>query len=73
MGVYFDQIPDAIKNHIEEVTKTSGLPDDDDSLRNQKGGSCVAQNLQRRGTTGEDAHQWRTVSSDRRIQGGVAR
>ena len=32
MGTYFEQIPDAIKNHIREVTKTSGLPDTEESL-----------------------------------------
>jgi len=32
MGTHFEQIPDAIKNHIREVTKTSGLPDSDESL-----------------------------------------
>ncbi len=32
MGTHFEQIPNAIKNHIREVTKTSGLPDSDESL-----------------------------------------
>ena len=32
MGTHFEQIPDAIKNHIREVTKTSGLPDSEESL-----------------------------------------
>jgi len=32
MGTHFEQIPNAIKNHIREVTKTSGLPDTDESL-----------------------------------------
>ena len=32
MGTHFEQIPDTIKNHIREVTKTSGLPDSDESL-----------------------------------------
>jgi nucleoid DNA-binding protein len=30
--MYFEQIPDAIKHHIQEVTKSSGLPDSDESL-----------------------------------------
>jgi nucleoid DNA-binding protein len=32
MGIHFDQIPDEIKSHIREVTKTSGLPDSEESL-----------------------------------------
>ncbi len=32
MGPYFDQIPDKIKPHIREVTKTSGLPDSEESV-----------------------------------------
>ena len=32
MGTHFDQIPEAIKEHIREVTKTSGLPDSEESL-----------------------------------------
>jgi len=32
MGTYFEQIPDDIKHHIQEVTKTSGLPDSDESI-----------------------------------------
>jgi nucleoid DNA-binding protein len=32
MGTHFEQIPDAIKNHMREVTKTSGLPDSEESL-----------------------------------------
>jgi nucleoid DNA-binding protein len=32
MGSYFDQIPDAIKHHIQEVTKTSGLLDSAESV-----------------------------------------
>jgi nucleoid DNA-binding protein len=32
MNMHFEQIPDAIKNHIREVTKSSGLPESDGSL-----------------------------------------
>jgi nucleoid DNA-binding protein len=32
METHFEKIPDAIKNHIREVTKTSGLPDSEESL-----------------------------------------
>ena len=32
MGTYFEQIPDNIKPHIREVTKTSGLPDLEESI-----------------------------------------
>jgi len=32
MGVYFQQLPDKIKPHVEEVTKSSGLPQTEESL-----------------------------------------
>jgi len=32
MGEFFDQIPNNIKDHIREITKTSGLGNDDDAL-----------------------------------------
>ena len=32
MGEYLDQIPVEIRSHIRQITKTSGLPDTDDSL-----------------------------------------
>jgi hypothetical protein len=32
MGEFFDQLPDNIKSHIQDITKTSGLPDNEDSL-----------------------------------------
>ena len=32
MGEYFDQLPDMIKDHVQEITKTSGLPPGDESL-----------------------------------------
>ena len=31
MGEYFDQLPDTIKDHVQEITKTSGLPPGDES------------------------------------------
>lgn len=32
MAEFFDQIPDSIKDHIREITRRSGLPDNDESL-----------------------------------------
>jgi hypothetical protein len=32
MGEYFDQIPDDLKRHVKESTRTSGLPDTEESL-----------------------------------------
>ena len=32
MGKYFQQLPERIKPHVEEVTKTSGLPQTEDSI-----------------------------------------
>ena len=32
MGTYFENIPDKIKPHLEEVTKTSGLPYSEESI-----------------------------------------
>ena len=32
MGEYYDQLPDMIKDHVQEITKTSGLPPDDESV-----------------------------------------
>lgn len=32
MGEYFDQLPDAIKDHVQEITKTSGLPPGEESV-----------------------------------------
>jgi nucleoid DNA-binding protein len=32
MGIHFEQIPEAIQHHIQEVTKTSGLPYSDESV-----------------------------------------
>lgn len=38
MGEFFDQIPDKIKEHIKEITKTSGLEDNEESLEKISGG-----------------------------------
>jgi hypothetical protein len=32
MGEYFDQLPDEIKDHVQEITNTSGLPPGEESL-----------------------------------------
>ena len=32
MGEYFDQIPEAIQPHIEQIAKTSGLPEGEDAV-----------------------------------------
>jgi hypothetical protein len=32
MGEYFGQIPLSVKDHIKDITRTSGLPNNDDSL-----------------------------------------
>ncbi|GAG13885.1 unnamed protein product [marine sediment metagenome] len=32
MGYFFDQIPERIQSHIREITKTSGMPDNEESL-----------------------------------------
>ena len=32
MGEYFDQLPEEIKDHVQEITKTSGLPPGEESL-----------------------------------------
>jgi hypothetical protein len=32
MGLYFDQIPEELKRHVKEITRTSGLPDAEESL-----------------------------------------
>jgi hypothetical protein len=32
MGQFFDQIPDELKRHVKEITRTSGLPDAEESL-----------------------------------------
>ena len=32
MGEHFDRIPDDLKRHVKEITKTSGLPDTEESL-----------------------------------------
>ena len=32
MGEFYDQLPDMIKDHVQEITKTSGLPPDDESV-----------------------------------------
>lgn len=32
MGVYLDQIPEEIRDHIEQITATSGLPNTDESV-----------------------------------------
>ena len=32
MGEFFDQVPLTVKEHIKDITRTSGLPNDDDSL-----------------------------------------
>jgi hypothetical protein len=32
MGEYFDQIPEVIQPHIEQIAKTSGLPEGDESV-----------------------------------------
>ena len=38
MGELFDQLPDIIKNQIKEITKTSGLPDTEESLEKMSRG-----------------------------------
>jgi nucleoid DNA-binding protein len=45
MGAYFDQIPDEIKTHIREVTKSSGLPDSEESLERISGTWLEKRNL----------------------------
>lgn len=32
MGEYLDQVPEQIRSHIRDITKSSGLPDNDDSV-----------------------------------------
>jgi hypothetical protein len=32
MGEYFDQLPEEIKDHVQEITNTSGLPPGEESL-----------------------------------------
>jgi hypothetical protein len=32
MGEYYDQLPDMIKDHVREITKSSGLPQDEESV-----------------------------------------
>ena len=32
MGEYFDQIPAEVQDHIRQITKSSGLPDDEESV-----------------------------------------
>jgi hypothetical protein len=32
MGVYLDQVPEVVQDHIRSITKTSGLPDTDESV-----------------------------------------
>jgi len=32
MGEYFDQLPDSIRDHVQEITKTSGLPPGEESV-----------------------------------------
>lgn len=32
MGEFLDQIPEKLRNHIREITRTSGLPDDEESV-----------------------------------------
>jgi hypothetical protein len=32
MGQYLDKIPDEIRSHLRQITKTSGLPDTEDSV-----------------------------------------
>ncbi|MDA3948963.1 MAG: hypothetical protein PF508_07030 [Spirochaeta sp.] len=32
MGTYLDEVPEAVQGHIRSITKTSGLPDTDESI-----------------------------------------
>ena len=32
MGIYLDQVPAEIRDHLRQITKTSGLPDTEDSV-----------------------------------------
>jgi hypothetical protein len=32
MGQFYDQIPEELKQHVKEITRTSGLPDTEESL-----------------------------------------
>ena len=32
MGIYLDQVPAEIQSHLRQITKTSGLPDTEDSV-----------------------------------------
>ena len=38
MGQFYDQIPEELKGHVKEITRTSGLPDTEESLEEDLGG-----------------------------------
>ena len=64
MGMYLDQIPQDIQGHIRQITKTSGLPDTEDSVELIAQGWLEKKDLFEKQLSGMNMEEVETLGKD---------